>query len=45
MQGIWIGLIGGVITQTITIVYLIWRTDWDDQVNLGKMNLIWEKLI
>ncbi|KAL8268504.1 hypothetical protein R6Q59_002302 [Mikania micrantha] len=33
VKGIWIGMIGGVLTQTMTLVYMTWRTDWDDQVN------------
>ncbi|KAI7725252.1 hypothetical protein M8C21_014648, partial [Ambrosia artemisiifolia] len=30
VKGIWIGMIGGVLTQTITLIYIIWRTNWDD---------------
>ncbi|XP_023772740.1 protein DETOXIFICATION 24 [Lactuca sativa] len=32
VKGIWIGMIGGIITQTLALIYLTWRTDWDDQV-------------
>ncbi|XP_071706113.1 protein DETOXIFICATION 24-like [Rutidosis leptorrhynchoides] len=32
VKGIWIGMIGGVLIQTIVLVYMTWRTDWDDQV-------------
>ncbi|KAK1425147.1 hypothetical protein QVD17_20492 [Tagetes erecta] len=39
VKGIWIGMIGGVLTQTITIVYMIWRTDWDDQVKKASERL------
>ncbi|KAL8227927.1 hypothetical protein R6Q57_015511 [Mikania cordata] len=39
VKGIWIGMIGGVLTQTITLVYMTWRTDWDDQVN--NMIIAW----
>ncbi|PWA60618.1 Multi antimicrobial extrusion protein [Artemisia annua] len=34
VKGIWIGMIGGVLTQTITLVYMTWRTDWDVQIKL-----------
>lgn len=33
-------MLGGVLTQTIAIVYMTWRTDWDDQVNSQEMNWI-----
>ncbi|KAK9051471.1 hypothetical protein SSX86_028098 [Deinandra increscens subsp. villosa] len=39
VKGIWIGMIGGVITQTITLVYMTWRTDWDDQVTKASERL------
>ncbi|KAK1425153.1 hypothetical protein QVD17_20498 [Tagetes erecta] len=32
VKGIWIGMIGGVLTQTISIVYMVWRTNWDKEV-------------
>ncbi|KAI3511258.1 hypothetical protein L1887_18406 [Cichorium endivia] len=32
VKGIWIGMIGGIVTQTLALMYLTWRTDWDDQV-------------
>ncbi|KAI3511251.1 hypothetical protein L1887_18399 [Cichorium endivia] len=32
VKGIWIGMIGGVATQTLTLMHLTWRTDWDVQV-------------
>ncbi|KAJ0439216.1 putative multi antimicrobial extrusion protein [Helianthus annuus] len=47
VKGIWIGMIGGVLTQTITLVYMTWRTDWDDQVTSQKNELyfyIWARL-
>ncbi|KAD4982674.1 hypothetical protein R6Q59_002291 [Mikania micrantha] len=39
VKGIWIGMIGGVLTQTITLVYMTWRTDWDDQVTKASERL------
>lgn len=39
VKGIWIGMICGVLTQTITLVYLTWRTDWDDQVKKASERL------
>lgn len=39
VKGIWIGLICGVLTQTITIVYMIWKTDWDEQVKKASERL------
>ncbi|KAL4561429.1 hypothetical protein LXL04_033595 [Taraxacum kok-saghyz] len=32
VKGIWIGMIGGIVTQTLALMYLTWSTDWDDQV-------------
>ncbi|KAJ0837317.1 putative multi antimicrobial extrusion protein [Helianthus annuus] len=32
VKGIWIGMIGGVLAQIITLIYMIWRTNWDDEV-------------
>ncbi|KAK9051463.1 hypothetical protein SSX86_028090 [Deinandra increscens subsp. villosa] len=39
VKGIWIGMIGGVLTQTITLVYMTWRTDWDGQVTKASERL------
>ncbi|KAJ0837153.1 putative multi antimicrobial extrusion protein [Helianthus annuus] len=39
VKGIWIGMIGGVLTQTITLIYMTWRTDWDDQVKKASERL------
>nr|XP_043623791.1 protein DETOXIFICATION 24-like [Erigeron canadensis] len=39
VKGIWIGMIGGVLTQTITLVYMTWRTDWDAQVTKASERL------
>ncbi|CAK9168804.1 unnamed protein product [Ilex paraguariensis] len=32
LQGIWIGMICGVVTQSLTLCFLTWRTDWNEQV-------------
>ncbi|CAK9181494.1 unnamed protein product [Ilex paraguariensis] len=44
VKGIWIGMICGVITQSLTLCFLTWRTNWDEQVakaseRLGKFYL------
>ncbi|XP_076950346.1 protein DETOXIFICATION 24-like [Bidens hawaiensis] len=39
VKGIWFGMMGGVLTQTITLVYMTWRTDWDDQVRKASQRL------
>nr|GEV27569.1 protein DETOXIFICATION 24-like [Tanacetum cinerariifolium] len=39
VKGIWIGMIGGILTQTITLVYMTWRTDWDVQVTKASERL------
>ncbi|KAF5761330.1 putative multi antimicrobial extrusion protein [Helianthus annuus] len=33
VKGIWIGMIGGVLVQTLALLFMTWRTNWDDQVN------------
>uniref|UniRef100_A0A2P2JEC6 Uncharacterized protein n=1 Tax=Rhizophora mucronata TaxID=61149 RepID=A0A2P2JEC6_RHIMU len=32
VKGLWIGLLSGVVMQSVILSYLIWRTDWDEQV-------------
>ncbi|MFS8026987.1 putative multi antimicrobial extrusion protein [Helianthus anomalus] len=39
VKGIWIGMIGGVVTQTITLAYMTWRTNWDDEVKKASERL------
>ncbi|XP_071709638.1 protein DETOXIFICATION 24-like [Rutidosis leptorrhynchoides] len=39
VKGIWIGMICGVLTQTITLLYLNWKTDWDLQVTRASERL------
>ncbi|XP_059647264.1 protein DETOXIFICATION 24-like [Cornus florida] len=33
VKGIWTGMICGVTMQTLVLSYIIWRTNWDHQVN------------
>ncbi|XP_071707037.1 protein DETOXIFICATION 24-like [Rutidosis leptorrhynchoides] len=39
VKGIWIGMICGVLAQTVTLIYMIWSTDWDDQVSKASERL------
>ncbi|KAJ9565525.1 hypothetical protein OSB04_001491 [Centaurea solstitialis] len=39
VKGIWLGMIGGVVTQTLALVYMACRTDWDDQVKRASERL------
>ncbi|XP_059647266.1 protein DETOXIFICATION 24-like isoform X1 [Cornus florida] len=39
ITGIWTGMICGVVTQTLVLSYIIWRTNWDDQVNNAANHL------
>lgn len=32
VKGIWIGMIGGVVTQSFALCVMTWRTNWDQQV-------------
>ena len=32
VQGIWIGLMGGTFMQTVILVWVTWRTDWNKEV-------------
>ncbi|KAI3800854.1 hypothetical protein L1987_28953 [Smallanthus sonchifolius] len=38
VKGIWMGMIGGVVTQTVAIIYMIWTTNWDDQSHVFNYN-------
>ncbi|EEF31428.1 protein DETOXIFICATION 24 [Ricinus communis] len=40
VKGLWIGMLCGVVMQTLVLAFLIWRTDWDLQVNkaLERLN-------
>ncbi|XP_031126141.1 protein DETOXIFICATION 24-like [Ipomoea triloba] len=39
VQGIWLGMICGVVTQSIALCYMTWRTDWDNEVAKAKRRL------
>lgn len=39
VQGIWLGLTGGVLTQTFSLSTLIWRTNWDQEVSKTSARL------
>nr|GMD90631.1 protein DETOXIFICATION 24-like [Ipomoea batatas] len=39
VQGIWLGMICGVVTQSIALCYMTWRTDWDNEVAKAKQRL------
>ncbi|KAK4412741.1 protein DETOXIFICATION 24 [Sesamum alatum] len=32
VKGIWIGMLCGVITETLVLSFLMWRTNWDEEV-------------
>ncbi|TXG66459.1 hypothetical protein EZV62_007734 [Acer yangbiense] len=36
IKGLWVGMLGGIVMQTIILAYIVWRTDWDDQVTLWR---------
>ncbi|XP_043719242.1 protein DETOXIFICATION 20-like [Telopea speciosissima] len=33
LKGIWMGMIGGILIQTLVLLYYVYKTDWDNQVN------------
>ncbi|KAI8019506.1 Protein DETOXIFICATION 24 [Camellia lanceoleosa] len=37
--GIWIGMTTRVVMQVIALAFMVWRTDWDDQVNKASERL------
>ncbi|KAK2638412.1 hypothetical protein Ddye_026207 [Dipteronia dyeriana] len=39
IKGLWVGMLGGIAMQTIVLSYIVWRTDWDDQVNKASQRL------
>ncbi|KAF8398085.1 hypothetical protein HHK36_017011 [Tetracentron sinense] len=39
IRGIWIGMICGVALQTLVLIYITWRTNWDEQVNKASERL------
>ncbi|XP_065854417.1 protein DETOXIFICATION 24-like [Euphorbia lathyris] len=39
VKGLWIGMLSGIVTQTVVLSWLIWRTNWDDQVKKASERL------
>ncbi|KAL5547021.1 hypothetical protein UlMin_006708 [Ulmus minor] len=39
VKGLWIGMQCGVLTQTIVLSYIMWKIDWDGQVNKASERL------
>ncbi|XP_058000391.1 protein DETOXIFICATION 24-like [Hevea brasiliensis] len=39
VKGLWIGMLCGVLTQTIILSCLIWKTNWDEQVKKASQRL------
>ncbi|KAK1316545.1 Protein TRANSPARENT TESTA 12 [Acorus calamus] len=39
IKGIWMGMMCGIGAQTLVLLYLNWRTDWDAQVEKAKARL------
>lgn len=38
-QGLWIGMIIGVVMQSLVLGYITYKTDWNEQVNHNYCNL------
>ncbi|KAK4404661.1 protein DETOXIFICATION 24 [Sesamum angolense] len=38
-QGIWIGMISGVVTETLALSFMAWRTNWDQEVSITSARL------
>lgn len=34
MQGIWMGMIFGTCLQTLILLMIVWRTNWDEEVTM-----------
>ncbi|EOA15865.1 hypothetical protein CARUB_v10007727mg [Capsella rubella] len=42
-KGIWTGMIGGTLMQTLILLYVTYRTDWDKEVETAKKRLdMWD---
>nr|QBM79482.1 MATE52 [Rehmannia glutinosa] len=39
VKGIWIGMISGVITQTLALSFMTWKTNWDQEVSITSARL------
>jgi MATE family multidrug resistance protein len=40
MQGIWSGMIGGTLMQTLILLWVTFRTDWNKEVNMGFSSIV-----
>uniref|UniRef100_A0A6N2NHF0 Protein DETOXIFICATION n=1 Tax=Salix viminalis TaxID=40686 RepID=A0A6N2NHF0_SALVM len=41
VTGLWVGLLSGVVVQTLLLSYLTWRIDWEEQVNKASERLVY----
>ncbi|KAL2480858.1 MATE efflux family protein [Abeliophyllum distichum] len=39
VKGIWIGMLCGVVTETLALSFMIWRTNWDQEVSKASVRL------
>ncbi|GMN61387.1 hypothetical protein TIFTF001_030475 [Ficus carica] len=39
VKGLWIGMLCGVLAQSIVLLYITWKTDWERQVNKASERL------
>ncbi|KAK4404656.1 protein DETOXIFICATION 24 [Sesamum angolense] len=39
VKGIWLGMISGVIVETLALSFMIWRTNWDEEVSITSARL------
>ncbi|KAI7748424.1 hypothetical protein M8C21_007582 [Ambrosia artemisiifolia] len=39
VKGIWMGMIGGFVTETIALIYMVWAINWDEQVKKASERL------
>ncbi|XP_011070003.1 protein DETOXIFICATION 24 isoform X2 [Sesamum indicum] len=39
VKGIWIGMISGVVTETLALSFMTWRTNWDQEVSITSARL------
>ncbi|XP_011069992.1 protein DETOXIFICATION 24-like [Sesamum indicum] len=39
VKGIWLGMISGVVAETLALSFMIWRTNWDEEVSITLARL------
>ncbi|KAL0404702.1 UNVERIFIED_CONTAM: protein DETOXIFICATION 24 [Sesamum radiatum] len=39
VKGIWLGMISGVVTETLALSFMVWRTNWDEEVSITSARL------